>query len=170
MTQWCLTVDSRLSHWHGSLDACIDRSKNIRPSPLRKMDLILGAPTFFVHLTLLHRLECLITPNISLIGWQSFIGSLLAEWSDSNLLVRSFLLGRLTFLSSNQATVVLSANMAFLALGGLTWPAVACSIISTSCSIGSIVIGVHHVWIHRKYLETGPKVRKLFKPCCTDNL
>jgi len=131
----------RLLHRHGSFDACIDRSKNIRHSPLSKVDLILGVPTLLVHLTFLHRLECLTTPNISSNSWQSFVGSLLAEWADSNLL----------------ATVVLSANMAFLALAGVTWPAVICSIISTSCSVGSIVIGVHHVWTHRKYcLEVVP--------------
>ena len=130
------------------------------------MDFILGVPTFFVHLTFLRRLECLIPPNlnISSVSWHSLVRSLLVEWSDSNLLVRSFPLERLRFLSSDQATVVLSANMAFLALGGITWPAVVCSIVSTFCSIGSIVIGVHHVWTHRKYLEAAPEVRKLFLP------
>jgi len=88
-------------HRHGLLDACIDRFKNIYHSPVGKMDLILGVPTFFVHLTFLRRLECLFTPNcklnISSISWHSLFGSLLVEWSDSNLLVRSFPLERLRF-------------------------------------------------------------------------
>ncbi|KAJ3512581.1 hypothetical protein NLJ89_g3441 [Agrocybe chaxingu] len=68
--------------------------------------------------------------------WSRLMTTLITEWSDTNLL----------------ATVTLSANTAFLALN-LSGIARTSSIASTLFAIGSIVIGLHHVWKHRDQRE-----------------
>jgi len=115
-------------------DARTDRLVTVQRAPTSLVSLVLGVFTFYAHLTYIQRLENVWADGIvSFTGWQTLLRSLLAEWSDSNLL----------------ATVTLSANMAFLALAGLNMVPTMFSIMSTFLAIGSIAIGLHHVWRHR---------------------
>jgi len=113
------------------------RTQQWNPSVLGQF---MAAALFFcAHDTYVDRLEKVWADGIvSLYGWQNLLSSLLSEWSDSNLL----------------ATVTLSANMAFLALAELKDIAKTASTVSTFFAIGSIIIGVHHVWRHRVKVGT----------------
>ncbi|TFK32373.1 hypothetical protein BDQ12DRAFT_692582 [Crucibulum laeve] len=127
------------AHRYGKPDAIIDRHSTMINQRLGVPDLFIGVLFFYAPLTYIQRLNSVWAGGIvSYVGWQGLLDSLLAEWSDSNLL----------------ATVILSANMAFLALTNSTAWAVSASIVSTFFSIGSIVIGLHHVWRHRDKRES----------------
>ena len=79
---------------------------------------------------------------INRIMWKQFIAKLSNDWSGLALYVRPicFLFGE-AFLIFYQATVILNANVAFLALGGNTL-ARSLSFISTVTSVGVVVIGL----------------------------
>ncbi|KAH9060600.1 hypothetical protein EDB87DRAFT_595306 [Lactarius vividus] len=104
----------------------------------RLEDVLLFCVLFNSHRTYKDRLESTRPKgHVYLPDFRELIKSLLVEWSDSNLL----------------ATVFVSANVAFLALPNINALAQTASLISTLFSILSIVIGVHHVWRHRRRVD-----------------
>ncbi|KAI9465737.1 hypothetical protein BJY52DRAFT_1183320 [Lactarius psammicola] len=101
----------------------------------RLEDVLLFCVLFNSHRTYKDRLESTRPKgHVYLPDFRELIKSLLVEWSDSNLL----------------ATVFVSANVAFLALPNINALAQTASLVSTLFSMLSIVIGVHHVWRHRR--------------------
>lgn len=101
----------------------------------RLEDVLLFCVLFNSHRTYKDRLESTRPKgHVYLPDFRELIKSLLVEWSDSNLL----------------ATVFVSANVAFLALPNINALSQTASLVSTLFSMLSIVIGVHHVWRHRR--------------------
>lgn len=47
------------------------------------------------------------------------------------------------------------SNVAFLALPGINAAEITCNAVSTFFSIGSIAVGLHHIWRHRDKRESG---------------
>jgi len=137
-------LNSRFLHRYGMYEARTDRLASLElPRPRQALapleDLITGVLFFCAPYTYVDRLEKVWADRVvSLEGWQKLLTSLLIEWSDSNLL----------------ATVTLSANMALLALNDLNSLSRTASIASSLFAIGSIVIGLHHVWRHRVKVDT----------------
>jgi len=130
----CIILHSRSVHRFGMHDALTDRLAAVRRSRIGLIDIVAGSLSFWAHHTYVDRLENVWAGGVvSVGGWRSLITSLIIEWTDSNLL----------------ATVILSANMAFLALSQVTAVERTGSVISTFLAIGSIVVGLHHVWRHR---------------------
>ncbi|KAI0301621.1 hypothetical protein B0F90DRAFT_322641 [Multifurca ochricompacta] len=104
----------------------------------RLVDVLLFCVFFNSHRTYRERLESTRPKgHVYLPDFRELMKSLLVEWSDSNLL----------------ATVFVSANVAFLSVpNNSAFPQIA-SLCSTLFSMLSIVIGVHHVWRHRRRAE-----------------
>ncbi|KAJ3485824.1 hypothetical protein NLJ89_g11867 [Agrocybe chaxingu] len=126
----------RAWHRHGT-QAAINEQR-LPPHPtMGPVDAVVRIFSFFVYSTYENRLRLALQGELaSEREWSRLMTTLIAEWSDTNLL----------------ATVTLSANMAFLALN-LSGVARTSSIASTLFAIGSIVIGLHHVWKHRDQRE-----------------
>ncbi|CAA7270473.1 unnamed protein product [Cyclocybe aegerita] len=134
-----LILHSRSVHRHGMIDALTDRLMNVHYTSRTLIDYMVGCLSLFTHLAYVQRLENVWAAGIvSCSGWRSLVSALLIEWSDTNLL----------------ATVTLSANMAFLALNDLSDKARTGSILSTLFAVGSIVVGLHHIWRHRDKRES----------------
>jgi len=140
----CNILNSRLVHLYGMNEARTDRLASVHKQPVQSRfgtfgTFLSGVFFFCAPFTYVDRLEKLWADKIvSLDGWQKLLSSLLVEWSDSNLL----------------ATVTLSANMALLALTDLSAISVAASVASAFLAIGSIVVGLHHVWRHRVKVDS----------------
>ena len=84
-----LPVHSRAIHRHGRMDARIDRLLDVRTTHASIFQWVFGSFLFYAHMTYIERLENVWAGGIvSFTGWQTLLKSLLAEWSDSNLLVR----------------------------------------------------------------------------------
>lgn len=174
------------------LDACTDRleyvqsSKDVLPGVF---GLVAGVLSFWAHPTYVARLDIVWAGGmVSLSGWQELLNSLLIEWSESNLLVslasrkRSPIsniwlpLGHGYPIVSMKSTyshmcsdLSNRANMAFLALSDVGPSELASSVISTFFSIGSIAVGLHHIWRHRvkKDSQLGDAVRNVPLSFCT---
>ncbi|CAA7269719.1 unnamed protein product [Cyclocybe aegerita] len=122
----------RALHRHGTQAAI--NEQHLPPYPTTgPFDAIFQIFSFFVYSTYEDRLRLALQGELaSEREWHRLMTTLVAEWSYTNLL----------------ATVVLVVDMAFLALN-LSVFARTSSIASTLFAIGSIVIGLHHVWKHR---------------------
>ncbi|TFK37859.1 hypothetical protein BDQ12DRAFT_684758 [Crucibulum laeve] len=130
----CIMLQSRSMYGFGTKDAIFDYTIIIQLPPKVFIDYLVGIFSFFAPSTYMQRLHHVRAGGVtSFTRWQALVTSLLAEWSDSNLL----------------ATVVLSSNMAFLALNNLSAIGRISSLISTFFSISSIITGLHHVRTHR---------------------
>jgi len=135
----CIILHSRSVHRFGMHDAVTDRLATARRSQIGLIDILAGGLSFWAHHAYVSRLENVWAGGVvSVGGWGSLVTSLVIEWSDSNLL----------------ATVILSANMAFISLSQVHAVERASSLISTFLALGSIVIGLHHVWRHRVKKDT----------------
>ncbi|KAJ7204550.1 hypothetical protein B0H12DRAFT_1161088 [Mycena haematopus] len=79
-------------------------------------------------------------PNgkILLPKFRNLVRTLLSEWADSNLV----------------ATVLVSVNVGFLGIPGLTALQRSASIVSSLCALTSLITGLHHVWQHREKTDT----------------
>ncbi|KAJ6623294.1 hypothetical protein B0H10DRAFT_809137 [Mycena sp. CBHHK59/15] len=87
---------------------------------------------------------------ISLPDFRRLMESLVAEWSDSNLV----------------ATVFVSVNVGFLAVPDITDLQRASSLVSSLCAMTSIVTGLYQIWQHREkkdaeYEDASKYIRRL---------
>ena len=161
----------RLAHWrflyyHGQKNARLDKHQTVHDEPKRERTffITLLSPVLFlapeVHL---QEIERLWTDDIIIdTAWKSFVPKLLDEWQELILLVcrrTASKLGSFTRMIP-QSTVMLSANVGFLAIPGVvistlndnissasqvvifTSPAQIASYMSMEASVGSIVIGL----------------------------
>ncbi|KAI0064299.1 hypothetical protein BV25DRAFT_1914504 [Artomyces pyxidatus] len=155
----------RERYHYGTKEARLYRDIAI-PSPTlrtKAIDGLLSGLMFGAHKMYRERLEQTRPKGyVYLPDFQELMRSLLVEWSDANLL----------------ATVFVSANVAFLAVPNLNSLQRTASLASTLLSMLSIVIGVHHVWRHRRrvdaeepkarqYLRCNPTPRSLTLLSCT---
>ncbi|TFK36194.1 hypothetical protein BDQ12DRAFT_755864 [Crucibulum laeve] len=89
-----LQVHSRIIYRHGSPTAIIDYTHTIQVPSITIFDHIIGIFSFYVSLTYLKRLHTTRAGGVtSFVRWKAMVESLLAEWSDSNLLVGSIVSG-----------------------------------------------------------------------------
>ncbi|KAJ7197912.1 hypothetical protein GGX14DRAFT_700162 [Mycena pura] len=75
--------------------------------------------------------------SVPLEPFRALVKCFLQEWADSNLV----------------ATVLLSANVGFLAAPSLAGVPRTFSLVSSLCSMTSLITGLHHVWQHREKTE-----------------
>lgn len=69
-------------------NALTDRLATVRRLQIGPLDIVIGGLSFWAHHTYMDRLENVWAGGVvSVGGWASLVNSLVAEWSDSNLLV-----------------------------------------------------------------------------------
>lgn len=127
----------RERYHYGTKDARLYRDIAVEKPTWRErlLDVLLFCVFFNTHGTYKIRLESTRPKgHVYLPDFRELMSSLLVEWSDSNLL----------------ATVFVSANVAFLALPNINPLPQTASLCSVLFSMLSMVIGVHHVWRHRR--------------------
>lgn len=167
-----------MNYRYGMKEACTDRLASLekdraRNAPSSIESFMTAFFLFYAPYTYLDRLEKVWAErSVPAEGWQKLVASLLAEWSDSNLLVSAsirllieiascFDTGNCYIIvrrSSHAHRLVInhwfSANMAFLALQDIRSLSRTASIVSTNLAIGSIAVGLHHVWRHRQKFDS----------------
>ncbi|KAH8982875.1 hypothetical protein EDB92DRAFT_2040114, partial [Lactarius akahatsu] len=142
-----------LAHWrflyfHGQKNARLDKHQTVycQAKRERTIFIMLLSPVLFlapeVHL---QEIEKLWTDDVIIdTAWKSFVPKLLEEWQELILL----------------STVMLSANVGFLAIPGvvvnITTPAQIASYMSMEASVGSIVIGLLLVRHNRSKQKEDP--------------
>src|SRR6266702_1692343 len=176
-----------LAHWrflyfHGQKNARLDKHRTVHSEAKRERTLFITllSPLLFlapeVHL---QEIEKLWTDDIIIdAAWKSFVPKLLEEWQELILLVCRRTTSKPEFLSItrmiSQSTVMLSANVGFLAIPGVvisnlnytltsasqavifTSPAQIASYMSMEASVGSIVIGLLLVRHNRSKQKEDP--------------
>lgn len=92
--------------------------------------------------------------------WQVFVDDNVTDWTNTNLVVR-FFLGwwasepLLSTCHLYQATVLVSASVALLAIPGIDTTTRMLGIFSTLYSIASIIVGLLNVWQHQHKSRSG---------------
>ena len=174
----------RLAHWrflyfHGQKMARLDKHQTVHDEPKRARSffITLLSPLLFLAPEIhLQEIEKLWTDEIIIdAAWKAFVPKLLEEWQELILLVccrtaSSHQVTRTIF----QSTVMLSANVGFLAIPGVvmstlndnitsasqvvifTSPAQIASYMSMEASVGSIVIGLLLVRHNRSKQKEDP--------------
>jgi hypothetical protein len=174
-----------LAHWrflyfHGQRHARLERDKTVYDKPLRERTLLitLVSPLLFlapeVHLRDVEKLwmDEVIIETV----WKAFMAKLLEEWQDVVLwvILTGFFEFPLTYVT-HQSTVMLTANVGFLAIPGVvitnlsgaaitspsqliisTSPAQIASSLSIQASVGSIVISLLLLRHNRTKKKEGP--------------
>lgn len=101
---------------------------------VRVYELLLMLVLFGAHKMYRVRLQSTrVKGEVYLADFRELLKTLLAEWTDSNLL----------------ATVFVGANVAFLAVPDITSLQRTASLVSAIFALTSVIVGVHHVWQHR---------------------
>ena len=189
----------RLAHWrflyfHGQKMARLDKHQTVHDEPKRARSffITLLSPLLFLAPEIhLQEIEKLWTDEIIIdAAWKAFVPKLLEEWQELILLVccrtaSSHQVTRTIF----QSTVMLSANVGFLAIPGVvmstlndnitsasqvvifTSPAQIASYMSMEASVGSIVIGLLLVRHNRSKQKEDPvgAVSQLHRLVCAPN-
>ncbi|KIM75256.1 hypothetical protein PILCRDRAFT_684143 [Piloderma croceum F 1598] len=135
---------ARFRYKYGTTEARIYRDVAV-PKPalaVRVLDAVLMLILFGAHLMYRKRLQSTRVKGVVYVpDFQSLMQSLVVEWADSNLL----------------ATVLVSANVAFLSVPGINGLQRTASLASSLFAMTSIVVGVHHVWQHRQKGSAEPE-------------
>jgi len=145
-----LKVHQRFLHFHGQECARLNRNQSIHKSastpPYRSTLIILLSPLLFcapdVHLNALDDLW--VDETICHVPWKGFIDKLNTDWERYILFVSYSISCHYSYSFDLKGTVILNANVGFLAIGAFnsSAPASVLSYMSTLASIGSIITGL----------------------------
>ncbi|KDQ18321.1 hypothetical protein BOTBODRAFT_28736 [Botryobasidium botryosum FD-172 SS1] len=136
---WWNIVHARIKNYHGHDSARVDRFQVVRRGP--EENIFLRILQWFSLLVLFNapnahhrRLQQLYLERIVYREqWRKLVGHLIQEWTDTSLL----------------ATVLWTADMAFLAIEDINVPAQLGSLISTALALGSIITALLQIRQHR---------------------